>query len=73
MSQQRSLGDSVTAGSNSTLRFYRKKENQKKRGQLRSSNSKEERRGNAMMHTSGLLRVTDVHKGQRCVVVIMLV
>ena len=60
----------VTAGSNSTLRFYRKLENQEKRGtQLRSLNQKEERRGNAMIHTSGLLRVTDVIKDLRCGVV----
>ena len=62
----------VTAGSNSTRRFYRKLENQeeKKRGtQLRSSNQKEERRGNAMIHTSGLLRVTDVIKDLHCGVV----
>ena len=61
----------VTAGSNSTRRFYRKLENQEeKRGtQLRSLNQKEERRGNAMIHTSGLLRVTDVIKDLRCGVV----
>ena len=70
MSHWRKLGDLVTSGSNLTLRFYRKIENQEKRGtEMHSSTRKKEERGNAMIHTSGLLRVTDVIKDLHCGVV----
>ena len=46
MSHWRKLGDLVTSGSNLTLRFYRKIENQEKRGtEMRSSTRKRRRKG----------------------------
>ena len=49
MSHWRKLGDLVTSGSNLTLRFYRKIENQEKRGtEMRSSTRKKKKKGGTL-------------------------
>ena len=76
MNHLKRLEVSMTAGSSSTLRFYRKSENTRKKGAMNCVlpfYEERRKRGNAMMLTSGLLRVTDEHKYQRCGVVVMLV
>lgn len=64
LSRWRSLWGSERTGSSFALRFYRKFENKRNRGnlELRSSLQEIKEEGERYMHPSGLLGMTDGHK-----------